>query len=105
MRYLKTFETIKKLEDARSGDFVICKEESSFVDPELGNFINNKIGIINHISYGINFYIYYENVPEKLKHRFNGINGTRLMKKHEIIMCSDNREELEYYLSTNKYNL
>lgn len=105
MKYIKTFETIKKLEDAWSGDFVICQEKTFQVDPELSNFINTNIGVINHISYGLHFYIYYDNVPEKLKHRFTDINGTRLMKKNEIIMCSDDREELELYLSSSKYNL
>ena len=104
MKYLKTFETIKKLEDAWSGDFVICRENDT-LNPELSDFINNNIGIINHIAYGINFYIYYDNVPEDLRHRFNDINNTRLMKKSEIIMCSNDRNELEYYLSSNKYNL
>jgi hypothetical protein len=104
MRYIKKFETIKNLENAWSGDYVICREED-VLEPELSNFINNNVGTISHIAYGINFYIYYDNVPENLKHRFNDVNGTRLMKKNEILMCSDNREELEYYVSANKYNL
>jgi hypothetical protein len=105
MRYIKKFENIiDPLKNAKHGDFVICREYD-LVDPELSDFMNNNIGIISHIAYGINFYIYYDNVPENLQHRFKDYNNTRLMKASEIVMCSDDRKELEYYLAGGKYNL
>jgi hypothetical protein len=107
MRYIKKFEMIDDLKNARSGDFVICHEQDN-LDTELSNFINNNIGIINHIVYGINFYVTYNNVPDSIEYRFKaepGNSSTRLMKKSEIVMCSNDRKELEYYLASNKYNL
>jgi nucleoside phosphorylase len=120
MRYIKTFEKLKHRIFGVVGDYVICKETINS-DPDLIHFIDTNIGQIWKIDKkfngnAVNLYIKYKDIPDSIKHQFQDApsryDGTednsynvRIMNNEEIVMCSDDRKELETYLAGNKYNL
>lgn len=102
--YIKAFENIKN--NPEIGDYVICEE--GFLDNiEIKDFISNNIGQIIGIEVPNYFTIQYENVPKEFKWYFHPIDYRDItnMRLDEIILFSKNKEELEDYLITKKYNL
>ena len=104
MKHLKTFETIHKT--PRIGDYVLCEEKDTsnfslnyFISSNIGQIINNRG---RHNSY-YPYLVKYENVPVEIEKRFE--NGEREMAENEVLYWSDNKEELETIINTNKYKL
>jgi hypothetical protein len=113
MKYIKNFGKIKHRIFGKEGDYVICKETINS-DPELRHFIDTNIGQIWKIEKfngnAINLYIKYKDIPETIKNFFQDARtedsyNVRIMITDEIVICSDDRKELETYLVGNKYNL
>jgi len=103
MKHLKYFENI---EEPQVGDYVIC-EELSNLTPDICNFISSNIGIIEYTKNDdgeTSYYIKYENVPEDIFF-LTLRNNKRDMSREEIIHFSKNKEDLEYIINANKYNL
>jgi len=98
----KLFETIN-VGKPEIGDFVICNEDDS--TSEVTYFTSNNIGKYIKYNYDIEYHyaIYYEDTPKDLGVYFS--NGERNMTLDEIKYWSKNKEELEYIIKTNKFNL
>jgi len=102
MKYLKTYEAIK--DKPQIGDYALCKPESGIIVYDiinkLHNFIDNNIGK----NYKNTFYnIRYNNIPEELKNFF--YENTKYFHENDILQFSSNKEELEAYIQSKKYNL
>lgn len=99
MKYLKKYESI---DESKIGDYVICNDNNL----EVGEFIKNNIGQIINISYGIHYYIKYDNIPDDIKKYFNdSMPDVRMMFREEVIHFSENKEKLKLLVTANKYNL
>ena len=91
-------------------DYVICYEKTnSYVSGNyLNDFLLNNIGKITLIEdrNSIPFMVEYENIPSELDIWFHDIKlNCRGMRRSEIIHWSKNKEELEIFIQSNKYNL
>ncbi len=107
MKYLKTYEQINK-GTPKIGDYVIC-EEIGNSDDAYNNFLKTTIGKI--VSIGTSKYKYqvqYNNIPTKFLSYFGRektYENCRAMLDDEIIYFSNNKEDLEPFIQSNKYNL
>jgi hypothetical protein len=106
MKHIKYFENVY---EPQVGDYVICEEEYS-VDDAVDSFIKNTIGIIIDIKYDKKYpyIVAYENIPDAIRKDYftlEDFKRTRQMMREEIIHFSKNKEDLEYYIQANKYNL
>lgn len=108
MKHIKTYEnTIGK---PKLGDYVICSENANY---DMHEFISKNIGKIvltvyqptNTVKY--DYLVQYNNIPENLNIYFEdyGASNARPMDIDEITEFSENRENLEFVLNANKYNL
>lgn len=110
MKYLKTFESVNKLQN---GDYVYCVENIEYRG-DIGEFISNNIGLLIRNDSGV-YYVRYENIPIDLKDNFTYLSddcGIKNMLKNEIKFWSKNRKDVEEYLKEyllkvkeKKYNL
>lgn len=118
MKYIKTYEDLKKIE---IGDYVICDEEIS--DDALVDFLATNVGQIvdfrneftvdnlsSDYDVGYDYYIFvkYDDVDIIGKENFNYHNkipNCRIFSENEIIYNSKDREDCEAFLMSNKYNL
>ena len=100
----KLFETISK-DEPEIGDWVVCNESELYSYYDVINFTSNNIG--KYIRYDTDFMgpyvIYYEEIPKTLEKYFS--HNERNMSLDEIKYISKNKEELEYIIQTNKFNL
>jgi hypothetical protein len=103
----KIFENSKQ--EPKIGDYVIC----TLLDPDiinknpiLNDFLSNNIGKIIEIGQDrIKLYVVkYDNIPEVISYRFSHDN-TRLFAKDDFLYFSSNKEDLEIYLNSKKYNI
>ena len=112
MKYLKPYKQPKP----QLGDYVICEESIGLTDSDqlCTKFTKSNIGQCIFINQFVEYYIQYQNVPKELKIYFcNGKEkifkekkpNTRKMYKEEIIYWSPNKEDVEIYINTIKYNL
>ena len=109
MKYIKRFENIENT--PKIGDYVICQD--IIARYEVKDFISNNIGQIIYIVIDTgSFSVQYENVPKEFKsffysteYKMKYYSGLRKMMPEEIIKFSKNKEEIEDYLITKKYNL
>jgi len=116
MKYLNTFnESIK--DNPEIGDYVICKDQNS--DLKLNAFLLENTGLCIDIIEPNptkntlrteSYKILYENIQHKYlsDNFFNqqpNSSGYRYMKRDEILYFSKNKEDLQIYIDTNKYNL
>ena len=113
MKYLKTFENVN---EPQIGDYVAVEEEfyaSSDATDQLFDFTSTHIGKIvtykpNHFKGENVFCVKYENVPEKLQYAFEDVNLQKMCRNMllvEIKFWSKNKEDVEEYLASKKYNL
>jgi len=111
---IKTFEKFEKLEDfPRVGNYVFL--ETDFYNPKLQDFFTNHVGKIIRISNRINpiqetIEVKYENsdVPDDLEtyFRYNEIDGyVKGFNLDQIEFFSKNKEDVEAYIQSKKYNL
>lgn len=115
MKYIKTFELLSRLPEV--GDFVIVYYYNLGHDDDLDGlktFLDNHVGEI--VDIGDNKYdrymdVSYKNVPNNIRQYFyyySDDENTEYMKiisKDNINKLSEDREELESYLTSKKYNL
>ena len=115
MKHLRHFESIKDLKELEKeqlkpkiGDYVICHEtgyanmggDRRIGQESIENFIDTHIGKIKGIDTFSQFPYeveYEEKLPTNTHYR--------LFRRKEIVYISQDKEELEAYLSANKYNL
>lgn len=96
--------------EPKPNDYCILDLNPSFFSNDMITYMSNNIGQILKIN--TNFIIVYENIPKKLTKYFYFRNYK--YKKFSInlddndiiqIHFSSNKEELEFYLDTKKFNL
>jgi hypothetical protein len=107
MKYLKNFE-INNNKTISIGNYVLMNYKPSHkLLINLSEFINNTIGVVINVS-DDRIYVKYYNIPIKLKHFFKKINNNEDVMSlyyNDIIYFANTKEELEFKISTNKYNL
>lgn len=124
MKHLKAYENL--INEPQIGDYVICQD--SVLARNFSNnkstiiFLSNNIGRIitdDSIDYDVSkrysYVIKYENIPKDIEDYFNlrkkeseknfEMSGLRAFSLEEIIYHSKNKEDLEIYIDTEKYNL
>lgn len=112
MKYLRTYEQINK-EEPQIGDYVLC-DESFFSEP-IASIVNDNIGQYVAKSNDNFFIVFYEDLKDlNIKHagymtakdeNGNYHESVALMAKWEVKYWSPNRDELEIFISSKKYNL
>jgi hypothetical protein len=99
------FKIFEELEEwnKETGYYVILTEPGDREkDIEIRNFLENHIGRIKKMYYpGAWFTVEFDNVPEKIAKYFNG----RDFHQSYIKYISKNKEDLEPFIQSNKYNL
>ena len=111
MKYIKAFEFLSRL--PKIGDFVIVYYQYDDLDG-LKIFLDNHVGEVTNI--GVSTYdkymdVSYKNVPKNIKHYFyydsddENTDYLKIIGKDNINKLSEDREELESYLMSKKYNL
>jgi len=112
MKYLKTYEEVNERE-LQIGDYIFCDGSFGFSE-EVANFIENNIGqyVANDSNDRDILIIQYENVPNELRknlyytdENYTTYENAAIMERWEIKYWSPNKEDLEIYLDSNKYNL
>ena len=110
MKYIKKFENNKNnitLSDLQIGDYVYCKNIFSHYTDKIHVFLRQNIGKITKFEqFGNHHYtiVKFENkVPRGIS---AGDNSLRLNDKMDIVIAhSKNKEDLEMYITMDKYNL
>jgi len=114
MRYIKKFEKLNEYRPMKVDDYVICENEAYHKrEIPLIEFINNNIGRIkkigghkiNNIFYPSNYLVEYFNIPEELENYFIEGGYCIRMIESQIKWWSENKEDLEDIIMTQKYNL
>ena len=111
MKNIKTKEELKKeleLRDEffRPGNYVLINLRSN--QDDLNDFLKNNVGQIlrQHITNDDIMIVIYENVPENLKSNFSEYDGWgKMIPKDRFIASSRDKEEIEEYIFTLKYNI
>jgi len=105
MKYLKTYEDTQ--EKPQVGDYVLCK---NYIVGDIEDRIASEIGIIkNYESEYDSYTIKYD--PKKPPSKDSIRRGTNLyyyrrdVKTYSIIMWAKNKEDIEAYIQSKKYNL
>jgi len=131
MKHIKEFNIFRN--KPKIGDYVICKEglvngqiTKDGEDADLINFLSNNIGkiidtniIIADVNY--DYLIKYYNIPKDIYLYFTGNSSfqiacgetrpipgredTRAFDLDDIVEFSKNKEEVELYIASKKYNL
>lgn len=91
MKYIKTYESL----DLKEGEYVVVKSQAK-------KYFGLCIGIIYSVYNGYYFYNngYFVKYTLPDNHTFNDF-----FKQDEIIAHSKNKKDLEYYISSQKYNI
>ena len=107
MVHLKLFEEYNNQSDIQVGDYVICDPSNVSESEEMEIFIENNIG--QYVEYDEDYdsefpyRIYYADAPKSM---FGDKHDKHIeVSKEEIIYFSPNIEDLEIFISVNKYNL
>jgi hypothetical protein len=104
----KIFERRLEHTDLKVGDFVIMKTWSDS-NIKLKSFIDENIGKIVEFNNDMLF-VKYDNIPKELYMYFSSENPKifdqiREFNIPQIVKISNNKEDLEMFLNTNKYNI
>ena len=110
MKYIKKFENNKNnivLSDLYIGDYVYCKNNFSHYTDKIHNFLRQNIGkiiIFEEINGKHYTIVKFENkVPMG---RSVGNNSLRMNDEMDIVIAhSKNKEDMEMYITMDKYNL
>jgi hypothetical protein len=106
MKHLKIYEELN-IGEPNVGDYVICT--NNFFNENLREFLQNNIGrIINGEKSSMDYYIvFYEDIDDDLNKYFNELaDGYEIpIFESEILYWNKNKEELQYIIDANKYNL
>jgi len=102
MKVRKFNESLNE-DEPKIGDYIIIKYDS--IVGNAYNFITNNIG--KFIKYNSNrtfpYQIEFFNIPNDIESYFN--NNCRNYKYEEILYWSNNKEELELLIQSNKFNI
>ena len=115
MKYLKTFESENQL---KSGYYVACEDNYDYSSEKyynseritfLKNFISNNVGQFTRRNYNNDvgewtYMIKYDYIPKELQQHFTK-SGNRYFREYQILFYSKNKEDVEEYLASKKYNL
>ena len=106
MKYIKLFEELN-IDEPKVGDWAICEAVSmSQYSVPLGikNFLSITIGRIKNKNKrtDYNYGVYFENMPKDVE---DGWGNPAAFMRNEIKFWSENKEDLEYIIQANKYNL
>lgn len=103
MNYLKYFKDIKP----KYGYYVICGGDNLPYNGELRDFVINNIGRI--ISRGYSTYrVTFDNIPSNIAVHFHKDDDSKLflvLDACNFLIVSDNKEDIELYIQSKKYNL
>lgn len=111
MRYIKTFEQVDDQlfktwkKDSVIGKYVIMKYDFDRGDREFRNFLNTNIAQIIDVPENGYVKLRYDkqNIPMRLLSQFQ--NENKFYNCKYILKISSDKEELEQFLVTQKYNL
>ena len=114
MMHIKTYEHRSlHIDEPQVGDYVICREH--FIPAkDTVDFISNNVGHLvmikeNNIKSAAfrGYIVQYENIPKDIRGfgRYYNFENCRLMRRHEILHWSKNKEDLEIYIDVKRYNL
>jgi len=108
----KIFEKLN-IGKPRVGDYVII--QTNHKDPRLINFFENTITKIvgtKDLFGTLHYIVYFDNIPEELSEIFDSPFRSKIWRTEHhhftienIKYWSKNKEDLEYILAANKYNL
>ena len=101
MRYLKSFEMNN--DTPSNGDYVICDNCQLKVNNIKREFIFNNIGIINNIDECGNYAIIYND--DDFYKNGNYKYFTYFCELKDILYWSNDRNELDMILKSNKFNI
>jgi len=111
MKYLKNFENTKK-NNYKVGDYIIVEYSCDSRDDilmKLKGFIDNTIGVLYSIDKYENgkIFVKYDNVPDGFIQFFNSVYDgyTKPFHLSQIVEYSDKKEDLEYLINANKFNI
>ena len=114
MKYIKTYELINQ-DKPKVGDYVICCEEgyktANLHDKIFYEFINENIGQLVKIDPAADkefpYIVKYNNINWEVGKYFRNteVENARKFDRSEIKNWSEDKEELEVFLSAKKYNL
>ena len=110
MNHIKTYK--QNISEPQIGDYVLCKEDirdckrKKFTSENIGQYIQK---------HGSLYIVQYENIPKELKNQFITPDNDQFpdvlkqncagMTREEILHWSEDKEDIEFILDTNKYNL
>jgi len=103
MKYIKTFES---LDEPEINEYVVCKEGIGYASAE---FTSNNIGLIVNYNGRSAYSVKYEfdiipkNIREYFDYTYDGY--CRAMTIDDIKFWSKNKEDVESYLTSKKYNI
>lgn len=97
---ITTFKLFESIEEPEEGDYVIVKLKNSPKNFNMDDVTNNNIGKIQRkfISETTPKFIFYHVV-------YNNLGIDTWAESDEIVDFSNNKEDLQYILQGNKYNL
>jgi hypothetical protein len=103
MRYIKTYESKNKPD---LYDYVICETRIAR-EQDLQEFLRNNIGLIVVASTSdTRYHVRYYNLPNHLLNYCINTENTDIdFDFDEIVKWSKNKEDLEIYITADKYNL
>jgi hypothetical protein len=105
------FKIFENNKEPKIGDYVICYDGQSDLEDFLANNVGkiikkskNGYGHKNHLG---KYLVLYKNIPVEFEEdfKFNNIDGTRPMRRYEILYFSNKEKDCEMYINTNKYNI
>lgn len=110
MKYLKAFDHRIISKNVNEGDYIVAEINGN---DNISNFINNNIGHIVLINNGPAWLsVTYENVPDNIMNSFTIIEDKYNTFLYNYTIHIDDvkyyartKEELEFELTTNKFNL
>ena len=108
MKYIKEFENSKQNSKyPEEGDYIIIKDKifsnqsrQFFLESHIGKVIRQKDGQLWHISGSGSVYLY-----AKYDEKFKNMQDKFLIGRDDIEFFSKNKEDVEEYIATKKFNL
>jgi len=108
MKYIKQFERLSKY---KVGDYIVIEynwNSGNDILYNLKGFIDSTIGVLYGEEYDKkNLVIRYDNVPEELVQFFTKIDSGYIKPFYhsQMVGYSEKKEDLEYLINANKFNI
>jgi hypothetical protein len=115
MKHLKTFENTIE-DEPHAGYFVILKENDANLSfyKDLNNFVTDNIGVISGFVDNDDMTVLFPyNIPKNLLYKVQYSDYSDVLKVGNTILVpiidikhfSQNKEDIEHYISADKYNI